>query len=71
MKKTLSFMETCSELGMIYKHAPKYLEVRFGYALVLGKWCEDNDRALYAYFRGIAVKYRGTGQVDKKFRAYL
>ena len=71
VKKTLSFMETCSELGMIYKHAPKYLEVRFRYALVLAKWCEDNDRALYTYFRGIAVKYQATGQVVIMFCAYL
>ena len=29
VKKTLHFKETCEELGLVYQHAPKYLEVRF------------------------------------------
>lgn len=42
--------------------APNYLEVRLGYALVLVKWCEDNNRALFTYFREIA-EYQATGKV--------
>ena len=47
VKKSIHYKEVCEELGMIYKHAPKYLEVRFRYTILLAKWCEENDQSLY------------------------
>ena len=66
MKKTINFKETCVEVGQVYKHAPKYLEVRFRYSMLLAKWFEENDRVLYTYFRGIAMKYVATQKVQEQ-----
>ena len=54
VKKTLAFKEICEEMGLHHKHAPKYLEVRFRYTVLLAKFFEDNEQALYTYFRSIA-----------------
>ena len=35
MKKTLHYEELCEELGQVYRHTPKYLEVRFRYLMSL------------------------------------
>ena len=56
VKKTLAFREICEKLGMVYKHAPKYLDVRFRYTMLLAKYCEENDQALFAYFSAIAAR---------------
>ena len=56
IKKTLAFKEICEELGMVHKHAPKYLDVRFRYTMLLAKYCEENDQALFSYFSGIAAR---------------
>ena len=57
VKKTLHYKEICEELGLLYKHAPKYLEVRFRYTILLAKWFEENDSSLYCYFKEIADRY--------------
>ena len=56
VKKTLAFIEICEKLGMMYKHAPKYLDVRFRYTMLLAKYCKENDQALFAYFSAIAAR---------------
>ena len=56
IKKTLAFKETCEELGLVHKHAPKYLEVRFRYTMLLAKFFEENEQALFTYFSGIAAR---------------
>ena len=58
VKKSIHYKEVCEELGMIYKHAPKYLEVRFRYTILLAKWCEENDQSIYQYFKEIADRYQ-------------
>ena len=57
VKKSIHYKEVCEELGMIHKHAPKYLEVRFRYTILLAKWCEENDQIIYHYFKEIADRY--------------
>ena len=54
VKKTLHYKEICEELGQVYKHIPKYLDVRFRYTVKLALFFEENDLALYSYFREIA-----------------
>jgi hypothetical protein len=54
VKKTIHYKETCEELGLVYQHAPKYLEVRFRYTVKLALFFEENDRGLYSYFKEIA-----------------
>jgi hypothetical protein len=54
VKKTLHFKEICEELGQVYKHVPKYLDVRFRYTVKLALFFEENDLALYSYFKEIA-----------------
>ena len=56
IKKTLAFKETCEELGLVRKHAPKYLEVRFRYTMLLAKFFEENEQVLFTYFSGIAAR---------------
>ena len=56
VKKTLAYKEIFEELGMVYKHAPKYLDVRFRYTMVLAKYCEENDQVLFSYFSAIAAR---------------
>ena len=54
VKKTLHYKEVCEELGQVYRHVPKYLEVRFRYTVKLALFFEENDRPLYTYFKEIA-----------------
>ena len=58
VKKTLHYMETCQLLGIIYKHAPKFLDVRFRYTVKLAMFCEENDQALYTYFKEFADRFQ-------------
>ena len=63
IKKSLHYQDICHELGLVFKHTPKYLDVRFRYSILLAKFFEDNNRALYTYFWEIARSYQVTGQV--------
>ena len=54
VNKTLHFKEIFEELGQVYKHVPKYLEVRFRYTVKLALFFEENDQVLYSYFKEIA-----------------
>ena len=53
IKNTLAFKETCKEMGLVHKHAPKYIEVRFRYTMLLAK---DNEKVFFTYFSGIAAR---------------
>jgi hypothetical protein len=57
VKKSIHYKEVCEELGVVFKHVPKYLEVRFRYTIILAKFFEDNDRSIYSYFKEIADRY--------------
>ena len=60
VKKTLHYEFVCCELGQVYKHAPKYLDVRFRYSILLARFFEEHNRSLYKYFREVADKYEST-----------
>ena len=55
VKKTLHYKDICEELGVVYKHAPKYLEVRFRYTILLAKWFEENDSSVYEFLRRLLI----------------
>ena len=56
VKKTLHYKDICEELGVVYKHTPKYLEVRLCYTILLAKWFEENHLSVYEFFKEMADK---------------
>ena len=69
VKKTMHYKEVCEELGVVYRHTPKYLEVRFRYTILLAKWFEENDSSLYSYFKEIAGRYVTSGVMPSENEA--
>ena len=61
VKKTLHFKFLASEVGSVYHHCPKFLEVRFRYCIRLAMFFEEHDREIYVYFWEIAARYQSGG----------
>ena len=51
--KNRLFKEVGEELGLIFKHVPKFIDVRFRYVSLLAEYMTDNDRALYVYYKDL------------------
>ena len=49
--KNRLFREIGEELGILYKHVPKYIDVRFRYVPLVANYILENDRALYVYYK--------------------
>ena len=48
--KNRNYMETGEVLGMMVKHVPRFVDVRFRYVPLLAKYMIENDRPLYVYY---------------------
>lgn len=56
--KNRQFQEVSLELGLIFKHVPRFVDVRFRYVPLLAKYMIDNDRALYRYYSELYEQVR-------------
>ena len=58
MKKNRMFKEINEELGYIYKHVPKFVDVRFRYIIKLAEYCEENNCPLYMMYTQLAERVK-------------
>jgi hypothetical protein len=63
--KTKNFQSVSDHLGLIYKHVPKFIDVRFRYVLELAFYMEQNDRALYEVYSKLATDAAGGKEVSE------
>ena len=66
VKKSLHYALLCGEVGLAYRHSPKFLEVRFRYCILMAVFFEENNRAIYKYFGGIVDTYKDTGKLPSE-----
>jgi hypothetical protein len=68
--KNRHFKEINEELGLIFKHVPKFVDVRFRYVPLLAKYMVKNDRALYLYYTELYDQVRG-GNVPSEMETVI
>ena len=49
--KNRHFKEINEDLGLIFKHVPRFVDVCFRYVPLLAKYMTENDRPLYIYYK--------------------
>ena len=59
LKKNRHFKEISEELGLVFKHVPRFVDVRFRYVPLLAKYMIQNDRALYVYYTELHEEVMG------------
>ena len=56
LHKNQQLKDVFDEIGKVFKHVPKILDVRFRYVLKLAEYMDKNDRALYLYYTQLREK---------------
>ena len=54
--KSRHYKGISQELGLVFHHVPKFVDVRFRYVALLANYMTENDRALYVYYSQLAEK---------------
>ena len=58
MLKNRHFAEVFDDIGEVFKHVPKFLDVRFRYVIKMAEYMDVNDRPLYLYYTELRDKSR-------------